>query len=201
MSLGLQFKSNGELVVREAEELAERIADPREVLEDFGEHMVNTSIPRNFEEGGRPDQWAGSDWQMGSGPNYDRGRLVRSIRHEVSARGLRVGTNLRYARQRHFGGELRPTRAKALVVPLPGLTRSMRRPSRWGDRLFRVDPKSGDADTAGVLATSDRSGKVTPRFVLRRRVTQPARPFLLFQDEDVAYLLRQMAAYTLGEQG
>lgn len=192
--LGFRLEHNGEVVVRQIEDVAVRIRDPRPVLEDFGEHMVETSIPETFRQGGRPERWAESKWSADR-TQMDTGRLLRSVQHEVSARALRIGTNLKYAQQRHFGGTIEPKSAKAIPVPMPDVPRSMRRPRRWGDRLFFLESKKGDKDTVGLLASKGRRGQAIVRFVLRRRVTQPARPFLVVQDDDWALFSRRLAQY------
>lgn len=200
-ALGFRFKSNGEVVVRDVERLRARITDPEVIFEDFAEHMLNTSIPENFEQGGRPEKWTRSAWS-GENQQKESGRLLRSIASRIGKNKMELGTSLKYARQRHHGGVLKPVRAKALAVPVPGLSRAMRRPKRWGDRLTYIPAKSTGGDTVGVLATSERRGRrghrrtvYRARFILRKQVTQPARPFLLFQDEDLAYVSRRMVEY------
>ena len=197
----LEYRSNAGAVVREVEGVARRATDPTGVLEDIGERMVEFSIPENFRRGGRPDPWPGSEWSRSELMTESR-RLANSVRYEASRRRLRVGTNLRYAAQRHFGGELEPTRARALAIPLPGVRKSMARPKRWGDRLVYLPPgDGGDADSRGVLATKRGKGKkakYTPRFALRARVTQPARPFLVWQDDDQAYAERAIVRHLTG---
>jgi len=199
MSLRFEMRGNGDVVVHQVDELAKRIENVRPVLEDFGEHMENSSIPETFRQEGRPKRWKRGPWSSRR-QQQESTRLIQSVKHEVSGDRLRVGTNLRYAAQRHFGGELKPKKAKALAIPLPGVARSMRRPRRWGDRLFFMKSVKGKADTVGILATTDRRGEVVPRFVLRRKVTQPARPFIVAVDEDMVYLSRRLVEYaTTGE--
>lgn len=195
----IRITDNSELVLRDLAALKERVGDVRPVLEDFGEHMVESSIPKTFQMGGRPQRWPGSPWQAGSSPNKDTGRLLRSIRSEPRRDRVRIGTNYKPAAIRHFGGEIKARPGKSLVIPLPGLRRSMRRPSAWRGRLVRL-PSSASPDTRGVLATVDKnSGLVTPRFVLRKRVTQVARPFLVVVAEDEAYLRDSIERHVRGE--
>lgn len=199
MAPSFDLRANGELVLRDLEGVMARIQDPRPVLEDFGEHMVNSSIPENFRQEGRPEKWPRGEWSS-ERQQQDTTRLLQSVTFEVSATGVKVGTNLKYAAQRHFGGILEPKNARALAIPLPDVPRSMRRPRRWGDRLFMVKPTKGDANTVGILATQGRKGEIIPRFVLRRQVEQPARPFIVAQDEDLALLSRRLVEFaTTGE--
>lgn len=191
-----EVRHNGDVVVHQVERVAHLLREPSELLDDLGEHMVNTSIPETFRAGGRPTAWPRSAWQAESA-QQESGALLRSITHELAGGStLRVGSNLRYARQRHLGGELEPTKSKALAIPLPGMPKSMRRPRRWGDRLFFMESEKGKAETVGILATKDgRTGAVTPRFILRRKVTQPARPFLVFLAEDITWLNGRLAQH------
>lgn len=190
----LQLRSNGEVVVRSLDGLAGRLRDASELLEDMGEHMVNTSVPETFRQGGRPERWPKSKWQTGERSQMDTTRLAQSVKHEVSGgKILRVGSNLAYARQRQLGGTIKAKNARALAIPLPGMPSSMRRPRRWGDRLFYMESESGNPDTVGILASKDGKGTITPRFVLRRQVVQPARPFIVFTDDDIAYFSRSVA--------
>lgn len=187
----IRFSENGAVTVTNLNRLAGRLEDPSEVLADIGAHMVNSSVPANFQAGGRPAAWARSEWSSQQN-QVDTSRLLRSVQARVHDGRLEVGTNVRYARIRQLGGEIKPRRAKAIAVPLPGVARSMRRPSAWR-RLSYLPPKSGDADSRGVLARTDRRGRVIPVFLLRARVIQPARPFLLWQEADIAYVGEALA--------
>lgn len=199
MAPSFELRGNGEIVLHDLEEVMGRIKDPHEVLEDFGEHMVNSSIPETFRQEGRPEKWKRGLWSS-ERQQQDTTRMLQSVTYQVFPGSVKIGTNLKYAAQRHFGGVLEPKTARALAIPLPDVPRSMRRPRRWGDRLFMVKPTKGDPDTVGVLATEGGKGEIIPRFVLRRRVEQPARPFLVAQDEDLAYFSRRLVEYaTTGE--
>lgn len=193
----LELRSNGEVVVRQVDGMARRLGNTDALLDDLGEHMVWDSVPETFRRGGRPVPWPTSDWTSATVMRKNN-RLQNSVRHEVTGGLLKVGTNLRYARQRHFGGTIKAKPGKALVFPIPSqVPATMQRPSRWGKRLFLLPSDSGDPDAVGVLASRSRTGEITPRFVLRKQVTQPARPFLVFVDEDLAWFedrINQVAA-------
>lgn len=186
-----ELKSNGTLVVQELDRRIDAL-DPAALLADMGEHMVYTSVPKTFRLGGRP-RWPGSAWQSGQNPQQDTTRLLRSVNFEVAGSTLRVGSNLRYAAQRQFGGKIQARRARALAIPLPSVPRSMRRPRRYGDQLFMLPSTKGKPETVGVLATKNAKGEITPRFVLRKSVNQPPRPFVVFADEDIAWFSGQVA--------
>lgn len=188
---------NGDVVLSLLGRMAGRAKAGAAALDDIGQHMVNTSIPANFAAQGRPDKWIGSDWTSEK-IQTDSTQLLRSITPEVAGQTLRIGTNLAYARQRQLGGKIAAKAAKALPIPLPWVPKGMRRPRRWGDRLFRIKSKKGDPNTIGVLAIEER-GDIKPVFVLRKSVTQPARPYLLWQDEDLVYAQRSIVEHLTAE--
>ena len=195
-SIQLITKSNGRLVVKFMDELGKRAEQLDAVLDDFGSYMTNTSIPENFSRGGRPEKWARTAWSSEKN-QVSTNRLQRSVTFEVSQGRLRVGTNLRYANQRQMGGKIEAKTAKALTIPMSDTAPSMRRVSRWGDRLFFLKPKKQSAELIGLLASKVGKKKIKVRFVLRKSITQPARPFVLFQDEDVALLSRRLVSFVL----
>lgn len=175
---------------------ADAARDLKRPLTNFGLHMKDVSIPDNFKAKGRPDAWAKSP----TGQD-DSGRLKRSIQFRVAAASVRIGTNTVYAKQRHFGGTIK-AKDKALAIPL-NVSRSRRRPQHYKDLTF-IEVNKGNLK--GLLISPDkrkvkkgaepRPGIV--RFLLVRQVTQPARPFLLFQADDIALGKRLVLAHVLG---
>lgn len=175
---------------------ADAARDLKRPLTGFGLHMKDVSIPDNFKAKGRPDAWAKSP----TGQD-DSGRLKRSIQFRVSTGSVRIGTNTVYAKQRHFGGTIK-AKGKALAMPL-NVSRSRRRPQHYKDLVFVAVNKG---NLKGLLISPDkrkvkkgaepRPGIV--RFLLLRQVTQPARPFLLFQPADVALGKQLVLAHVLG---
>ena len=169
-------------------------------MEAVGARMVEYSIPENFRVGGRPNKWPAT--HRGGQIGRNRGRLLKSMGWEMRGKELRVGTNVRYAKQFHFGGTIKPVKAKALAIPAqPG---SQRRPRHYGD-LSYAPPVNGDSDSRGVLGRRVRRGrgkarKMTfiPLFYLRAKVEQDPRPFLLWQAEDIAYAERELVAHVMG---
>lgn len=156
-----------------------RNLDP--VLEDVGKHMVNTSIPLNFREGGRPEKW--KETGRGGRVLYRRGRLAGSINHVVrGGRLLKIGTSHRGARLHQLGGEVKPVRAKALTIPLPGVKASAKRYKN----TFLIT-KNASGDHVGVIAQRVGKKKIRALFLLRSRAEIDARPYLLFQAEDITY--------------
>lgn len=193
----IQYADDGSVAIRTLSALSARGRDATPVLRWFGEHMVNSSIPANFEAGGRPSRWAGSLWTPSGKKlmsSHGMAGLGGTINYQAGDKTLVVGSHSPYARQRQLGGTIEAKGRAALVVPLPHVPEGMRRPRRWGDRLFKMTSKKGDPDTRGVLATEEH-GQIIPQFVLRRRVKQPARPFILFQDEDLTLIGHKLVGF------
>lgn len=191
----LKLKTNVGEVVHEVEEMAEHARDLRPVLRAFGDRMAQFSIPRNFELGGRPTKWKPN--LRGGAVGQDHGLLAASIQWELDGRTLRVGTNRVYAPQFHFGGRIVPKNAKTLAIPL---RRGLSSPRRYSN-LQWAPGKSTHPHHRGVLGRyvgGKRKRRFVALFALRSEVTQPARPFLVFQEEDRAWAAAAIVRHVAG---
>lgn len=204
MASFVTFKSNGEAVAQELDGMGMRLRDPRPFLTELGERMREESIPRNFQEGGRPDKWAGT--RRGGQIQRDSGALAASINFEVGGATLKVGTNNKYGPQRHFGGEIE-AKGKNLAIPLD--PNSKRRPKHYGARLKWSPGKPGAVHSANfrglLVETVKGRGKkakaqTIARFVLLKRVEQKPRPFLVWQTEDIAWAQREFVRHVVRRQ-
>lgn len=209
--MGLQsavrYQSNAGAVVQDMQALGRRIKNPQGFLTRLGNRMKFLSIPANFRAEGRPDKWAAV--RRKGRIQQDTRQLMRSIEFEIDGGTLRVGTNLIYAAQRHFGG---PIEAKSKYLAIPLDPNSHRKPSDFG-KLRWAPGKPGKAYSAnfhGFLAErvgyKGRKGRRKPvyryRFILLSKIEQPPRPFLLFQVDDIAYAEKALMKHVLsGEQG
>lgn len=153
-----------------------------------------------------------------------RGRLARSLTNEVWDHGFRVGTNFPYAAIQQVGGDIVPKSVRALAIPmLP----SLRRNEVWPRDLPRnsmsfVPVNKGNVVGMLVRATltggtakgpasgkGARGGKARPKqklgelmYLLVKRVRIPGRPYLLFDAEEEAFLMRALQAeYQRGRGG
>lgn len=116
------FKNFPEVAAR-VRAVAEAGKDLRPVYEAFGPHMIR-SVDQNFQEGGRPARWTPSK-KSGGKTLVDTGILKNSINFRVSARGLVIGTNVKYGAIHQLGGTIpahtvRPKRAKTLAFMVGG---------------------------------------------------------------------------------
>lgn len=183
-------------IARDLAAVARRCKDLGPALQNIGARLVDYSIPLTFQVGGRPKAWPRSarDGQT----MLDTRILLDSITYEVDGGTVRVGTNLKYAAQRHFGGPIEG-KGKLLAVPADPNSRR-RRPSHYGDRL-RWAPVSVTTGTVkGRLV--ERTGRKakrqwTTRFWLVTRVEQPPRPFLIVQPDDEAAFQQILYAHIL----
>ncbi|PID40661.1 MAG: phage virion morphogenesis protein [Proteobacteria bacterium] len=110
--------------------LQDRLDRTKPAFQVIGE-IVRSSVERNFAAEGRPRKWDPSARAIAEGGQTlsDTGRLRRSLNTQTGEGYAAVGTNVIYAAIHHFGGEIRPKKAKALNTPY-GLSRKATMPAR-----------------------------------------------------------------------
>ena len=129
------------------------------------------SVDKNFREEGRPKKWKGLSpmtiglrrkGKKGGRPKIlqDTGRLKGSIAAKIHKDHAVVGTNVKYARLHQFGGT---TKAKTLKI------KQHRR---------KITQAFGRAITPKRITVRAHDMRIGPKKI-------PARPFLLFQKEDI----------------
>lgn len=213
----------------EIEAIGNRIRNVRDPLLALGNWMVTSSVPRNFQAGGRPTRWAtASRWGLPTAdPLRDTGHLMRSVGYEVAGQMLTIGAGnggeLPYAPLQQWGsvglpgGVVRPKK-KFLAIPIVGpgaLTVTQARtmgPKEFGGAFVLMQgPEGPGVYVKGTkhgqrLARGKRGGFVSGRektvvriFAFARQVKVPARPFLIFHDEDTALFLAFVRAYFAGD--
>lgn len=110
------------------------------------------------------------------------GRYVRSVRHFFDDERLRagVGTKLKYALQREFGGTIRPVKSKAgIAVPLAGAKTkagASKKPRDYPNTFF-VRRRDGTLFLFGKR--TPKATRIIPLFVFKSSVDQE--PGLIFQ--------------------
>lgn len=217
-----------------------RLPDLSAPLREAGIYMATSSVPRNFQMGGRPNRWPGSTrWNAPAGdPLFDQGYLVRSIDYAADASSLTLGSPLlksallQYGTAEMPGGVLRPKSARFLAIPQFGPGKLSKQQIRAGVRprsfadafvlmkgpegpgLYRKsatvpnDPFAYARKNRGSRATGVKLPKapgmqktVTRIFAFLTEVHIPARPFLLFQDEDADVISEFLLRYLFADGG
>lgn len=162
--------------------------------------------------------------QVAQGEGISSGRLMASFEvgnpesiFEVNRHSVVVGTNLRYAAQRQFGGTIYPKDGDALAIPLDD---KLKRHGIWPRELdptrdileFRPTKGTGKPNVFGVLVnpketveTIDKRGRkrkkqkpvlsgypAGPLYALAYLVRQEANPFLYWSDADRQVIDREI---------
>ena len=182
--------------------MAARAKDMRPVMDQIGMYMTR-SVLKTFQAGGRP-KWPASIRAMREGGRTLTlsGRLRSSVSHVADKQYVDIGANTIYAAMQQTGGLIRPKRKKALAVPL---TKEARRAQENVDSVRDIPdlffiPTKGGGDTIGILARKKaRDKSIVPWFALKTKVKIPARPYLVFQESDIRYIMRSILDYLVRE--
>ncbi|MGD8388165.1 MAG: hypothetical protein PVG49_13570 [Desulfobacteraceae bacterium] len=176
-----------EKVVKVLEATSERMQDLRKPFADAGERLVR-KIARRL---------------SGAVLSERTARLKNSLTHQETADTLEISAGggpdeVAYAAIHHYGGTIRPKKAKALTIPFPGGPADRRVPLRASDFDDTFIAKGIIFQTTG---RSSRSGgeRIEPLFILKKAVEIPARPYHYLEEADVEYLRRSVADYVTGE--
>lgn len=149
------------------------------IMKEVSQVLVS-SVQENFRTGGRPTQWVKSKRAIRQGGQtlLGSGRLMKSLlTPEVTGDDINFGSNLPYAAIHQFGFD-GPETVKAH-------SRSMRSGNLFG-RGERVNKKTGEI-TQGRIKTASGVGFVKS---FTRHMRMPARPYIVFQDQDLADVAR-----------
>jgi phage gpG-like protein len=153
---------------------ARRAGNLSRPLKIIGTYMLR-SIAKNFQAGGRPEKWQQSLRARLQGKKTG-GRLSSATTFKATAKKLILSNNKIGARIFHKGGDIKPKSKKALTVPISKQA---------------LGKKASDFDNTFVIKGiifQKRARKPIPLFALKKKVTIPARPFLLAQDEDERFI-------------
>jgi len=163
-------------------DMSRRGENMRPVMREIGE-IVRSSILRNFAEGGRPEKWVPTKiLSIYLGYTMDR-RYTTLSGEERIRKGKKAYTlkgSLTKAFQRHIG-------KKATLIDTGRLRNSITSRA-YGDRV--------EIGTKVVYAAIHQFGGKAGR---GRKVTIPARPYLMVQDEDWPQIRVKIIDYILGK--
>lgn len=160
---------------------------PATPMKLFSQDMRRSTLKRFQQEG---PGWPKSRRAMRQGGKTLRhtGRLFNSIQFRPGPDSLQIGTSDKRARLLHFGGTIRPKRAKALAIP-------------WDDSVKRSPRDYKNTFIAkGIIFQKTGKGEkdIKPLFILRKSVKIPARPFLMFTPDDRGKLKARLTKHYMG---
>jgi len=123
-------------------------------------------------------------------------KLMQSIHHLVVGDTVYIGTNLAYGKIHHTGGNIFAKPGKALAVPIHELSKN-KSPKDFPNlkKLYRPDPDNKDKLICylGIKGKTTRGDKLL--FVLRKKITIPARPYMLLDNTDRDMMLKSINDY------
>ena len=172
MALGFKVTTKGDQEVTVyLNQVGKRMINLQPAMKQGRVYMLG-SINRNFERGGRPVRWQALSMNYylaklragyGNKTLIRTGQLKRSITGRVEPTRFIMGTAVPYARIHQFGGTVQH--------------------GARTERFFRQRKKTG-AFKRGIRLFGKARGFTFGSFAM----TIPARPFILFQDEDITAL-------------
>ena len=158
------------------------------------------SVRKNFRDGGRPNKWkpsrrGESGHKTLIGPTRS---LMTKIAKKVTKRKVSVGLTDKRARLLNYGGKVVPKNAQYLTIPV-GLTANERRrgmTARDFENTFFHESKNGKLFLMQNMGAGEK-----PRvlFLLTKSMTMPARPYMLFQKQDIVIITKEYARHILKE--
>ena len=158
------------------------------------------SIRKNFRDGGRPTRWkpsrrAESGHKTLVGPTRS---LMTGINKRVTKKTVSVGLKDKRARLLNYGGKVVPKNAKYLTIPV-GLTANEKRrglTARDFENTFFHESKNGKLF---LMQNMGKGEKPRVLFLLVKSMIMPARPFILFQKQDIVLISKEYARHILKE--
>jgi len=179
------------MIIKVLDALEESITDA--ALYDLIGSLGVSLVQKNIEQGSwAPNSPITQDYKGGSKPLRDTGAFLASIAYRIEPGKAIIGSNHRAAKILHDGGQIVPTRAKYLAIPLGAETRRFMRAYGHTPRSCIEGMKAAGYKVwiakGVILAQKGTRGRVRALFVLKRRVTIPARPFLRLPKESIRVL-------------
>jgi len=173
-------------------EIGRKMRNPRPLLQAVGVMgMLSATVRLNDVLGKKSKDAVRTGRLAGSLMVGDADSVFELGEHQVE-----FGSNLPYAAQVQYGGTIMPREAKALAIPIPVELKSSRLwPKDFEEGILQFVPYTGSKPNVfGLLF--DPEGKAGygkgPLYALAYWVTQEARPFLYFSDEDVRVINEEL---------
>lgn len=160
----------------------------RPAMEGMG-RVLKTRSQLSFKTQTGPD---GEKWKPSHRAKNEGGqtlslsrRLRNSITYQADAAQVAVGTNVLYAAIHHLGGTIRAKNGPFLAIPITHAARKAGSPRNMELHVVQT--------LKGQFILVDKAGMT--HFLLRDRVTIPARPFLGMADADRPVLVGVVERY------
>ena len=199
LTMSIEISGDKEMYAR----VADAMRKPREFMEAVGVYAMSRAVER-LETVLRQDADAIRTGRLAASLTVGGGRFGSNpdTVWNLSDTTIECGTNLVYAAQVQYGGDIFPVNAKALAIPL---TPKLKRAGLWPSELdpnrdvLQFVPIQG-GNVIGLLI--DEEGETAygpgPLYALARWVTQEARPYLYFDAEDVRVINEELWPAHLG---
>jgi len=207
----MPFKLHGEDFEKFLKRLKGRI---KQVLPEIAPE-VRDFVVEHIKEGGipsKPNAPLTIQVKKSSKPLLDRGVLRASTTYQFKGGKLIVGTNLIYAPIQHYGGVIKPKKAKTLTLPT---TRKVRRLietkgvrgfiKKLQEEGYKIVWKPKSVIAIPPKPKKGKRRKRKPKYGLalknglgelvlirKKEVKIPARPYMLLTEEELEYLKRRI---------
>ena len=208
------FKLHGEDFEKFLNRLKERI---NQVLPEIAPE-VRDFVVEHIKEGGipsKPNAPLTIQVKKSSKPLLDRGILRGSISYKIENGKLIVGTNLIYAPIQHYGGVIKPKKAKTLTLPTTrkvrrlvetkGVKGFIRKLEEEGYRIvwrpkavIAIPPSTKKRKRKPKYGLPLKNGNGELVLIRKKEVKIPARPYMLLTNEELEYLKRRIVEILQG---
>lgn len=181
------------------------IKDTSGLMKDVGQYMT-ASTQRKIDAGIQPENAPLTRaWKKGGLPLRDTGKYISSINFKSDNTTAVVGTKAVQGRLIHQGGAVKPKKAKKLYIPAGWKARQLMRkfgltPGKCIEGMKRAGysvwkSKSGKAMKAALKGAKGKKGEAFVLFILKDRVTIPARKHFYIDSTDKQVLMEKAVSW------
>ncbi|MEK6798026.1 MAG: hypothetical protein AABZ12_03595 [Planctomycetota bacterium] len=191
--------------------------NPRDLMRKIGVLGMSSAVRRlQSQIAARPDTLSSGRLMASLTVARDGGSRSAETIFDLSDQAVEIGSHVRYAAQRQYGGIILPVHARALAIPLTDRLKRDGIGPREADpsgKLLRFQPILRPTkpnvvglliDDGGEIQVRDRRGRMKtrrlggtaygpgPLYVLAYWVRQDPRPFLYWDEEDLAVIRNEL---------
>jgi phage gpG-like protein len=185
--------------------IADKVRNTGGLMSEVGQYMTS-STQRKIDKGIQPENAPLTRaWKKGGLPLRDTGKYMSSISHRSDNAKAVIGTKAIQGPLIHQGGTVKPKKAKKLYIPAGWKTRQMMRKfgltpgkciegmKKAGYKIWKS--KSGKALMAAQKGAKGKKAEAFVLFVLKDRVTIPARKHFFIDSVDRQVLMEKAAQW------